>query len=95
MQGPAGEDEPSTAEHDGQTQVSVEELWETFWTWYFRSLVVGSMVLTVVRLMQNEDVRLLVLHRATRVLGDIARTFGSWAIQTEKAYYDVAQSIPH
>jgi len=95
MQGPTGENEPSTVEYDEQTQVSFEELWETFWTWYFRSLVVGSMIVTVVRVLQNDDVRLMVLHRATQVLGDIARTFGTWAIQTEKAYYDVAESIPH
>lgn len=90
-----GEDESGSPESQREDSVNVEELWETFWIWYVRSLVVGSMVLTLIRLLQNNEVRLQVLHRSTRLFGDIARVFGSWAIQSEKAYYDVADSIPH
>lgn len=95
MPGPTGEDEPGAPESESTDQVSMAEVWETFWTWYVRGILITSMAITLIRLLQSEEVQLHVLHHTSGLFGRIARTIGGWSLRTEKAYYDVAQSIVH
>lgn len=95
LPGSPGENEPDAPELEPKDQDDVQELWESLWIWYLRGLVIGSMVLTVVRLLQSEELQLHMLNRGTKILGTIARLFGSWSLRSEQAYYHVVDSIPH
>jgi hypothetical protein len=91
LPGPSGEDEPSTPEPEPESTVDLEELW----TWYVRAVVLGSMAVTLYRMMSDDDIRLHVFHGASRLLGRIAFLFGAASLASEKAYYKIVDRIPH
>jgi len=91
LPGSSGEDEPNASEPEPESAVDLEELW----TWYVRVVIVGSMALTLYRMMNDTEIRLHVLHAISRVLGNTARLFGGLALKAEKTYYEVVDSIPH
>jgi len=91
LPGPSAEDEPGSPESQPESSVDLEELW----TWYIRAVILGSMVVTLYRMMNDDDIRLHVLHGLSRLLGNVARTFGSLALKSEKEYYKIVDRIPH
>jgi len=91
LPGSPGEDESGTPEPEPEATVDFEELW----TWYVRAVILGSMAVTLYRMMSDDDIRLHVLHGLSRLLGNVARTFGSLALKSEREYYKIVDSIPH
>jgi hypothetical protein len=91
LPGPSGEDESSTPDVEPEGPVDLEELW----TWYVRAVILGSMAVTLYRMISDDDIRLHVFHGASRLLGRIAFVFGAASLASEKAYYKIVDRIPH
>ena len=91
LPGPADEDEPGSSGPEPEVTVDLEELW----TWYVRAIILGSMVVTAYKFFNDPDIRLHALHGISRLFGTIAHMFGNMALASEKAYYEVVDSIPH
>jgi len=91
LPGPAGEDESGASEPEPESTVALEELW----TWYVRAVILGSMAVTLYRMMSDDDIRLHIFHGLSRLLGHVAHTFGSLALKSEREYYKIVDSIPH
>ena len=91
LPGPADEDESGSSGSESEVAVGLEELW----TWYVRAIILGSMAVTAYKFLMDPDIRLHAFRGLARMFGQIARVFGNMALVSEKAYYEVVDSIPH
>jgi hypothetical protein len=91
LPGSSGEDESDASELEPESSVDLEELW----TWYIRFVILGSMAVTLYRMMHDDEIRLRIFHATARIFGNVARLFGGLALKAEKEYYRVVDSIPH
>lgn len=90
MPGTPAEDESGTSDIERENIQSSE--WAT---WFIRFATVAYAGSIFVRMWNDEEIRLYMLHGLTRMLGNTARMFGMLAIRSEKAYYRVVDTIPH
>jgi hypothetical protein len=66
---------------------------EQSYEWFVRAFIVCYIIGVCYALLRKDETRLHVLHLGIRSLQWIARYAGFWALQTEQAYYDTANTL--
>lgn len=90
MQGPTGEAEPIPPEPER----TFEDIYIEAAIWIVRLGAIIYLLSLFTVLLNDDEVRLHILHSMMRIFQTLARTFGSWALQTENAYNEYV-SILH
>lgn len=85
MQGPSGEDEQSPYEYSGEAATGI----------LISVIACGGVWFITRRLMASEEdeIVLHVLHFTVKALQTGARLLGQWALQVEKQYNDLVNSL--
>lgn len=89
MQGSSGETESVSYEGEGTDQ----NLSLNTFKWFVRFLAVAWVAVICYQMWEDEVSRLYLLHMITKSLQTMARIFGTWALATEMAYNNVAESL--
>lgn len=91
LQGPPSEDEPVSYKYYRETHSGKGEIW-----WLVGTVIGAGAAIFVTRklVFQDEDsIELHILHFMIRGLQESARKLGQWAIELEKEYNELAESL--
>ena len=84
-----GENEPNSYPVESEATRNQAEIL----VWIIRFTAASYLIFTLYTLLQNDEIRLHVLHGSIRFLHSCARLLGGWAIQTEALYNNYVDTL--
>jgi uncharacterized membrane protein YqjE len=89
MQSSSGEIEPVSSTSEGKLQ----DLYVEAAIWLIRLGAIIYLLSLVTVLMNDDELRLYILHALTRIFQTLARTFGLWALELEQSYNEYVSTL--